>query len=78
VQLGAQGCADDRSFRHELSSHKVVGVHDTWARLRDRPFVSETVRGLGGDSERTAADHEAVGDTTPGSETASAIGEKRG
>ena len=48
-----------------------------WARLRDRPFVSETVRGLG-DSERTSADHEAVGDTTPGSETASAIGEKRG
>jgi hypothetical protein len=34
-------------------------VHDTWARLRDRPFVSETVRGLG-DSERTCADHEAV------------------
>ena len=47
-----------------------------WARLRDRPFVSETVRGLGV-SERTSADHEAVGDTT-GSETASAIGEKRG
>ena len=41
------------------------------------PAGSETVRGLG-DSERTKADHEAVGDTTPGSGTASAIGAKRG
>ena len=60
----------DMNFPHII-------VHDTWVRLRDRPFVSETVRGLG-DSERTSADHEAVGDTTPGSETASAIGEKLG
>ena len=39
--------------------------------------LSPRLRGLG-DSERTSADHEAVGDTTPGSETASAIGEKLG